>query len=513
LPVRRALLSVHDKTGLADFARRLALRKVELLSTGGTARLLDDAKVPVTRVEDITRFPELLGGRVKTLHPAIAAAVLALDTAEHRAELDRHAIRPIDLVCVNLYPFEEAVARGAPPEEVLENIDIGGPTLIRSAAKNHPRVAVVTSPTQYDAVAAEIEATGEVNPQSRLRLAAEAFARIARYDTIIDQYFRHHQLEQDFPPLLNLSFEKLQDLRYGENAHQRAAFYRSKPTKEPCVVNARQLHGKELSYNNILDCDVAIELVKEFERPSVGIIKHATPCGIASAGTIQQAWADAYACDTYSPFGGIVGMNRECDLATAEELGKLFLEVVAAPSFAPDALAHLQQKKNVRLLQVPGLDASGHWGGLGVRSITGGLLVEERDILAPDTRQWKVVTKVKPTAQAMAAMTFAFQCVRHVRSNSVLFVQGEKTVGIGGGQTARVDAARIGMWKGGERIKGSIMASDAFFPFRDAVDEAAAAGVAGIVQPGGSIRDNEVIAAADEAGIAMVFTGQRAFRH
>ncbi|MCA1813857.1 MAG: bifunctional phosphoribosylaminoimidazolecarboxamide formyltransferase/IMP cyclohydrolase, partial [Halobacteriales archaeon] len=348
---------------------------------------------------------------------------------------------------------------------------------------------------------------------TRRTLAAQAFAMVARYDTIIDQYFRHHLLKQDFPPMLNLSFEKLQDLRYGENAHQRAAFYRSKPTREPSVVNAKQLHGKELSFNNILDTDTAMELIKEFAGPSVAIIKHATPCGVATGERILDAWKDAYACDTYSPFGGVIGLNRAVDLPTAEEMGKLFLEVIAAPGYAPDALAHLEQKKNIRLLEVPGLDHKGHFGGLQLRSITGGLLVQDRDIAEPEVGQWRVVSRAKTSEAMMRSMVFAFRTVRHVRSNSVLFAQGEKTVAIGGGQTARVDAARLAVWKGGERIRGSIMASDAFFPFRDAVDEAAQAGVAGIVQPGGSIRDAEVVQAADEAGIAMVFTGQRAFRH
>ena len=511
--MRRALLTVSDKTGLPAFARRLAARNVELVSTGGTAQALEQEGLKVTRVEHVTGFPELMGGRVKTLHPHIAGAVLARDTLEDAAELRKHGIAPFELVVVNLYPFEQVVAKGAGLQDVLENIDVGGPTLVRAAAKNYHRVAVVTAPAQYDRVAQEIESAGSVSDATRLELAGHAFALVARYDTIIDQYFRHKLLQRDFPDLLNLGFEKLQDLRYGENAHQRAAFYRSKPTREPCVVNARQLHGKELSFNNILDTDVGIELIKEFGKPSVAVIKHATPCGVASAGSIRQAWDDAYACDTYSPFGGTVVLNREVDLATAQELGKLFLEVVAAPGYSSAAKDLLQQKKNIRLLEVPGLDIRGHFGGLQVRSITGGLLMQDRDILEPDTATWRVVTKAQPDEAMMASMVFAFKVCRHVRSNSVLFVQGEKTVGIGGGQTARVDAARIGVWKGSDRIRGSIMASDAFFPFRDGVDEAAKAGVAGIVHPGGSIRDAEVVQAADEAGIAMVFTGQRAFRH
>jgi phosphoribosylaminoimidazolecarboxamide formyltransferase/IMP cyclohydrolase len=509
-----ALLSVSDKSGLVEFARRLAKTGAILVSTGGTSKLLREAGLSVQDVADVTEFPEMMGGRVKSMHPRITGGILARrDLPEDMAAVEAHGIPLFDVVVVNLYPFEQTVARGAPHPEVVENIDIGGPTLVRSAAKNCDHVAIVTDPAQYEQVATEIETHGRTLPETRLRLAADAFAHTARYDAIINQYFRAKVLGEDFPDTLTLAFEKTQDLRYGENSHQRAAFYRGKPTDEPCVVNSKQLHGKELSYNNIVDADTAIEAVKEFERPSCVIIKHATPCGIASGDTVSQAYARAFACDTYSPFGGVIAVNRTLDLATAEEMSKLFLEVIAAPGFAPDALALLQGKKNLRLLEVAGLDERQHFGGLQIKSVVGGLVVQDRDILEPDTARWQTVSKTQPTEAQLRDMLFAFKAVRHVRSNSVVFVKDEATVAIGGGQTARVDATRIAVLKGGTNLKGSVMASDAFFPFRDGVDEAAEAGVAAIVHPGGSIRDAEVVQAADEHGIAMVFTGQRCFRH
>jgi phosphoribosylaminoimidazolecarboxamide formyltransferase/IMP cyclohydrolase len=509
-----ALFSVSDKSGLPDFARRIAKAGGQILSTGGTARLLRESSLPVKDVSEVTGFPEVMDGRVKTMHPRITGGVLARrQNAKDLEAALKHDIPLIDLVVVNLYPFEQTVAAGAPLAEVLENIDIGGPTLIRSAAKNYHDVAIVTSPAQYDLVASEIEAHGHTTLGTRERLAADAFAHTARYDAIINQYFRSKVLDEDFPSYLSLSYEKIQDLRYGENSHQRAAFYRGKPTGEPSVVNARQIHGKELSYNNIVDADTAIECVKEFTRPSCVIIKHATPSGIASGDTPLAAYQAAYACDTYSPFGGVIALNREVDRASAEEMGKLFLELIIAPGFSAEALAALQAKKNLRLLAVPGLAGQGHYGGLQIKSVVGGLVIQDRDILEPDVAKWKVVSKVQPTEAQMRDMLFAFKAVRHIRSNSVCFVKDEKTVAIGGGQTARVDATRIAVLKGGITLRGSVMASDAFFPFRDGVDEAAEAGVAAIVHPGGSIRDAEVIQAADEHGIAMVFTGQRSFRH
>ncbi|HET6406235.1 MAG TPA: bifunctional phosphoribosylaminoimidazolecarboxamide formyltransferase/IMP cyclohydrolase [Candidatus Thermoplasmatota archaeon] len=508
-----ALVSVSDKTGLIDFSRRLAKCGADFVSTGGTARVLRESGLPVRDVSTVTGFPEMLEGRVKTMHPRVHAGILALrEKEDHMSALARHDIHPIDLVVVNLYKFEEAVAKGLPLERVLEEIDIGGPSLVRAAAKNFPHVTVVTDPTQYERVAAAYE-SGSVDFALRQRLAAEAFAHTARYDTIIDQYFRHHVLSDDFPPSLNLSFTKVQDLRYGENSHQAAAFYAGKPTQEPSIVNGKQLHGKELSYNNIVDADTALEAVKDFDRPSCVIIKHATPCGMASAATASDAFRLAFACDTYSPFGGVIAFNREVDEETAEAIGDLFLEVIVAPSFSAAALERLMRKKNLRLVEVRGLQTRGRWGGLQYRSVVGGLVVQERDILEPNIKNWKVVTRREPTSMELRSMLFAFKAVRHVRSNSVVFVKEEHTVAIGGGQTARVDATRIAVQKGGDRIRGSVMASDAFFPFRDGVDEAAAAGVAAIVQPGGSIRDDEVIKSADEHGLAMVFTGQRCFRH
>jgi phosphoribosylaminoimidazolecarboxamide formyltransferase / IMP cyclohydrolase len=509
-----ALFSVSDKAGLPGFARRIAKAGGQILSTGGTGKLLRESGLPVTDVSEITGFPEMMDGRVKTMHPRITGGVLA--RRQNPKDLEaaaKHEIPLIDLVVVNLYPFEQTVASGAPLAEVLENIDIGGPTLIRSAAKNYHDVAIVTSPAQYDLVAGEIEAHGHATLATRERLAADAFAHTARYDAIINQYFRSKVLDEDFPRHLSLSYEKIQDLRYGENSHQRAAFYRGKPSSEPCVVNARQIHGKELSYNNIVDADCVIEAVKEFARPSCVIVKHATPCGIASADTPLDAYLAAYACDTYSPYGGVIALNREVDGATAAEMAKLFLELILAPAFSPEALAILQAKKNLRLLEVPGLDRKGHFGGLQIKSVVGGLVIQDRDILEPDTGAWKIVSRAQPTEAQLRDMLFAFKAVRHVRSNAVLFAKDEKTVAIGGGQTARVDATRIAVLKGGVKLRGSVMASEAFFPFRDGIDEAAEAGVAAIVHPGGSIRDAEVIAAADEHGIAMVFTGQRSFRH
>jgi phosphoribosylaminoimidazolecarboxamide formyltransferase/IMP cyclohydrolase len=509
-----ALFSVSDKTGLPEFARRVAKAGGQLVSTGGTAKALREAGLKVQDVSELTGFPEMMDGRVKTMHPRITGGILARrGRQDDLAAAAQHQIPLIDLVVVNLYPFDATVARGAPLAEVIENIDIGGPTLIRSAAKNYQDVAVVTSPTQYDLVARELEEKGETTLDTRLRLSADAFAHTARYDAIISQYFRAKLLHEDFPHYLSLSFEKIQDLRYGENAHQRAAFYRGKPSTEPNVVNAKQIHGKELSFNNIVDADCVIEAVKEFSRPSCVIVKHATPCGIASAETLLAAYTAAYECDTYSPFGGVIACNRVVDKATAEAMAKLFLELIVAPGFDADALRLLTAKKNLRLLEVPGLDRKGHYGGLQIKSVVGGLVVQDRDILEPDTSKWKVVSKVQPTDAQLRDALFAFKSVRHVRSNAVVFAKDEATVAIGGGQTARVDATRIAVLKGGTKLRGSVLASEAFFPFRDGVDEAAEAGVACIVHPGGSIRDAEVIQAADEHGIAMVFTGQRSFRH
>ena len=515
---QRALLSVSDKAGLVDFAQRLARQGIELVSTGGTAEALRGAGLKVLDVSDLTRVPEMMDGRVKTLHPIIAGGILARrDNAQDVASMQEHGIPGIDLVAVNLYPFEATAAKpGVGLHELVEQVDIGGPSLIRAAAKNHEHVLVVTDANQYDAVAKAIE-KDEVPLGLRQELALRAFQHTARYDAIIARALSKRFGLTDYPEHLAFAYDRIETLRYGENSHQRAAFYRKagpRNVKEPSVVGSTQLHGKQLSYNNILDADVALEAVKEFpERPACVIVKHATPCGIAQAGSVLQAYQDALACDPYSPFGGIVAVNRRLDLATAKGLGDLFLEIVIAPSFAADALEHLQKKKNLRVLEVPGLDQPYQRSGTQIRSVTGGLLVQDRDLKPYEPTQWKVVTRKQPSQEQMTALQFAARCVKHIRSNAVVFCQGTRTVGIGGGQTARVDAVFIATHKGGDKIQGSVMASDAFFPFRDGVDEAARHGVAAIVQPGGSIRDEEVVMAADEHGIAMAFSGQRSFRH
>lgn len=513
-----ALLSVSDKAGLVDFARRLAKLGIHLVSTGGTAKALRAAGLMVEDVSDFTGFPEMMEGRVKTLHPKVAGGILAKrGDAGHQASMKEHGIPPIDVVVVNLYPFEQTAAKPEVGlEELEEQIDIGGPSLVRAAAKNHRDVLVVTDPSQYDRVATSLEA-GTVPLAFRQELALRAFQHTARYDAIIARVLSKRFGLTDYPEHLVFGFDRIETLRYGENDHQRAAFYEKagpRNTAEPSIVHSHQLHGKQLSYNNILDSDVAIEAVKEFpDAPTCVIVKHATPCGIASAENVTQAYRDALACDPYSPFGGIVCVNRPFTLATAQALDDLFLEIVIAPSFDPDALAHMEKRKNLRLLEVAGLDKPYRRSGTQIRSVTGGLLVQDRDLKPYDVASWKCTTKKQATKPQMDSLLFAARCVKHIRSNAVVFVQGTKTVGIGGGQTARVDSTFIATHKGGDRIKGSVMASDAFFPFRDAVDVAAKHGVAAIVQPGGSIRDAEVIGAANEHGIAMMFSGQRSFRH
>lgn len=517
MKVTRALLSVSDKSGIVDFAKRLHEQGVELVSTGGTAKLLAESGLPVLEVSDLTGFPEMMDGRVKTLHPKVAGGILALrDNDAHVASMQEHQIPAIDLVCVNLYPFEQTAAAGADLPELIEQIDIGGPSLLRAAAKNHKHVFVVTDPDQYEPVLAAIE-SGDDATELRQELALRTYQQTARYDAVISRVLSKRFGLTDYPEHLVFAYDRKDVLRYGENSHQRAAYYQKAGPRnviEPSIVASEQLHGKQLSYNNILDADLALESVKEFpERPACVIIKHATPCGIATAETLHQAWTDALACDPYSPFGGVVAMNRKLDLATAEELAKLFLEIVIAPDYDDDALERLQRKKNLRILKVPGLAEEYHRSGTQIRSITGGLLVQDRDLKPYDVSAWKTAGDKEATDEQMQSMLFAARCVKAIRSNAVVFVQGTRTVGIGGGQTARVDSTFIATHKGGDQIQGSVMASDAFFPFRDAVDVAAEHGVTAIVQPGGSIRDDEVIEAANEHGIAMVFSGQRSFRH
>ncbi len=516
MKISTALISVSDKRGITDFAKELSKLGIEIISTGGTAKLLRRNGIPLREVSEITGFPEILDGRVKTLHPRIHAGILAKRRdKKHIETLEEHGIKKIDIVVCNLYPFEETIQKtNVSIEEVIENIDIGGPTLIRAAAKNYMDVIIITNPNQYNNILQSLREQGDIDIGEREELAIKAFTHTAEYDAIISRYLRDKWTNDILPEKMVIPLRKKQDMRYGENPHLKGSFYMIPPeTREPCITTAVQLQGKPLSYNNILDSDGAIETIKEFKEPSCVIIKHATPCGIASASTLIKAWRDAYATDTYSPFGGIVSFNRKVGKRVAEELKKLFLEVIIAPGFTKEALKIFQQKKNLRLLEVKGLDKYDEKNRILFRSVIGGMLAQERDITFISPREWRIVTKKKPSEQQMKSMEFAVKCVKHIKSNSVVFVKGTRTVGIGGGQTARVDATWIATKKGGDNIKGSIMASDAFFPFRDAVDVAAEAGVKAIIQPGGSIRDEEVIKAADEHGIAMVFTGQRYFKH
>jgi len=534
--IRRALISVSDKTGLADFARSLAGHEVEILSTGGSAKTLREAGVAVTEVSDHTGFPEIMGGRVKTLHPKVHGGILARrDDDDHRAAMAVHDIAPIDLVVSNLYPFEATIAAGADFATCVENIDIGGPAMVRAAAKNHDFVTIITDPADYDAVTAEMTAQGGATTLTlRRRLAATAYAHTAAYDAAIAGWMAGEQDEM-FPARMILAGRRQQVLRYGENPHQAAAVYALAATR-PGVASAEQLQGKALSYNNLNDTDAAFELIAEFappgfDRPAVAIIKHANPCGVALGDTLAEAYRRALACDPVSAFGGIIAVNRPLDAETAGEIGKLFAEVVIAPAIEPAAREILAKKKNLRLLVTGALPDAGA-AGMTVKSLAGGFLVQTRDAGRIDAAALKVVSKRTPSAAEIADMLFAFRVAKHVKSNAIVYARGGATVGIGAGQMSRVDSARIAAWKAGEAagetgpnkgggaagsvpgsVPGSVVASDAFFPFADGLMAAVDAGATAVIQPGGSIRDDEIIAAADAAGIAMVFTGMRHFRH
>jgi phosphoribosylaminoimidazolecarboxamide formyltransferase/IMP cyclohydrolase len=520
VPIRRALISVSDKTGLVSFARALASHGVEILSTGGSAKALRDAGVPVKEVSDHTGFPEIMDGRVKTLVPQIHGGILGRrDVPEHIEQMRTHNIAPIDLVAVNLYPFEATVAKGAVDEDCVENIDIGGPALIRAAAKNHDFVTVLTEPDQYAEVLDQLASSGGTSSPLRRRLAGEAYARTAAYDSAIAAWFAR-QREEVFPKRLTVSGTLRQTLRYGENPHQDAAFYTA--GTRPGVATAVQVQGKELSYNNLNDTDAAFECVAEFDAPTIAIIKHANPCGVASATRLADAWDAAFRCDPVSPYGGIVAVNRTLDAASAEKIAAIFTEVIIAPDADEAAKAILARKKNLRLLLTGGMpDPSA--GGMTFRSLAGGFLAQTSDTGRIGATDVKVVTRRSPTDAELADLLFAFRVCKHVKSNAIVYAKDGATVGIGGGQPNRVDSARIAAWKSEEAAKaaglperltqGSVVASDAFFPFADGLEAAVAAGATAVIQPGGSIRDAEVIAAADAANVAMVFTGMRHFRH
>ncbi|MHA1540074.1 MAG: bifunctional phosphoribosylaminoimidazolecarboxamide formyltransferase/IMP cyclohydrolase [Alphaproteobacteria bacterium] len=521
--IKTALLSVSDKTGLIPFATYLDKKGIKLLSTGGTAKAIRDANIPVTDVSDVTKFPEMMDGRVKTLHPMIHGGILNIrENEKHQTAVKEHGILSIDLVVINLYPFEETVAKGADFETCIENIDIGGPTMVRSAAKNFNDVAIITDVTDYAAIESELETNnGATSFAFRKVLSAKAFNKTAAYDTAISNWFATQDTEKKFPDALLLSGTKQADLRYGENPHQAAAFY-TNGTKRAGVATAKQLNGKELSFNNLNDTDAAFELVAEFGTPAVAIIKHANPCGVATAKTLVEAYKNALRCDPMSAFGGIIAINRPLDLATAQEISTLFAEVVIAPSIEKDAEELLCKKKNLRLLvtgEMPNILET----RANIRTLSGGYLVQNQDIGNLTKDDLKVVTKRQPTEQEWDDLLFAWKTCKHVKSNAIIYTKDGATVGIGAGQMSRIDSARIAAHKSeiaAEKaglptalVKGSVVASDAFFPFADGLITTAEAGATAVIQPGGSVRDPEVIAAADERGIAMVFTGMRHFRH
>jgi len=525
--IQRAILSVTDKTSLVDFARKLSALGIELVSTGGTAKLLRDSGVAVKDISELTGFPEMLNGRVKTLHPKVHGGILhRREDPKHVAAIVEHGIAPIDMVVVNLYAFEKTAAKpGVAFEELIENIDIGGPSMIRSAAKNFRDVAIVTSPADYDAIADELQReAGALSHATRWRLAQKAFATTAAYDSAIASTLDRITPDSsqppgaEFPPTLRLTFQKTLDLRYGENPHQKAAMYSD--GSGTGVANARQLQGKELSYNNIVDLQAAWDLAQEFNDPAfdtpvVAIIKHTNPCGAATGKTLAEAYKRALECDPVSAFGGVIGVNRPIDAEAAEEMHKLFLEVIAAPSFDEAAKAKFASKKNLRLVEVsePRTEAFPAPRNWVLKNISGGLLVQDADLRPLQDADLEVVTKRPPTAEETRALLFAWKVCKHVKSNAIVYARDGQTVGVGAGQMSRVDAAKIGAMKAQLPLKGTVAASDAFFPFPDGVEEIARAGATAIIQPGGSQRDPEVIAAADRLGLAMLFTGVRHFRH
>ncbi len=512
MATKRALVSVSNKEGIVEFVQGLIEQGVEVISTGGTKKLLQEKGLNVIGISDVTGFPEIMDGRVKTLHPNIHGGLLAVrDNETHMAQANELGIQPIDFVVVNLYPFKETVSKpDVTFEDAIENIDIGGPTMIRSAAKNHEYVTVLVDPADYSAVLTELKENGEVSKGLKQKLAAKVFRHTAAYDALISEYLTK-QVGEESPESITVTFEKKQDLRYGENPHQKASFYKSAFAAASSIAYAEQLHGKELSYNNINDADAALSIVKEFTEPAVVAVKHMNPCGVGVGSTIEEAYERAYTADPVSIFGGIVAANREIDKATAEKLHEIFLEIVIAPSFSKEALEVLQGKKNIRLLTVD--IAKSAAASKKLTSVQGGLLVQEEDILSLEDANVTIPTKRQPTEQEWEDLKLGWKVVKHVKSNAIVVAKDNMTVGIGAGQMNRVGAANIALTQAGDKAKGSALASDAFFPMDDTVEAAAKAGVTAIIQPGGSIRDEDSIKKADEYGIAMVFTGVRHFKH
>lgn len=513
--VERALISVSDKSGIVEFAKKLEGLGIEIISTGGTYKTLKDAGVNVISISDVTGFPECLDGRVKTLHPNIHAGILAMrNNPEHMEQIKKLGIQPIDLVVINLYPFKQTILKdNVGLEEAIENIDIGGPTMLRAAAKNYQDVAVVIDPEDYETVINELKAQKEISKDTKFKLAWKVFEHTSHYDTLIAGYLRDKADGDRFPKTLTITFEKVQDMRYGENPHQSAVFYKEVGKNAGTLASAVQLHGKELSFNNINDTNGAIELLKEFEEPTIVAVKHANPCGVGSADTIFEAYRKAYDCDPISIFGGIVAANREIDKQTAEEINKIFVEIIVAPSFSKEALEILQSKKNIRLLQLDDISKRYPAGTLDFKKVGGGLLLQEANDKLINMDDLKVITEAQPAKELMEDLLFAWKVVKHTKSNAIVLVKDKQTVGIGPGQTNRVWSTMNAVSRAGERAKGTVLASDAFFPFADNVEEAAKAGISAIIQPGGSIRDQESIDACDRLGMPMIFTGIRHFKH
>ena len=515
--IELVLISVYDKQGIVEFAKSLLQFEVEIISTGGTAKLLVENGIECTSVSKITGAPEMLDGRVKTLHPKIHGAILAKrNNPDHIAQLEQQGIAPIDMVVINLYPFGEVIRKpDTTLDTALENIDIGGPTMMRAAAKNFPDVAVVTSPKRYDFVIMEmVENKGALSLETRRNLAVEAFQRTQQYDGIIFNYLQKSTESQKYPKNISINLEKIQDLRYGENPHQNAAFYKEVGSLNEGITGLEQLHGKQFSFNNIMDLDSVVKMVNTFNEPCSVIVKHSNPCGVAIGEDLYSAFSNAFATDSVSAFGGIFGFNRKLDLKTAEELRKIFIEVIVAPDFDSDAFDLLSKKKNLRLLKHK--IEQKVTKEYNYKKVAGGLLIQDEDIKGVNDLQLKVVTKRQPTEDDLAALNFAWKVVKWVKSNAVIFCLKDRTIGIGAGQMSRVDSSMFAVDKAkraGLSLDGTVVASDAFFPFRDGVDAAAEAGATAVIQPGGSVRDEEVIQAADEHNLAMVFTGVRHFRH
>jgi phosphoribosylaminoimidazolecarboxamide formyltransferase / IMP cyclohydrolase len=509
---KRALISVSDKNGIVEFARSLVELGYEIVSTGGTKKNLQENGVPVIGVSDVTGFPEILEGRVKTLNPFIHGGLLAKHGEEsHQQQLAEHHITPIQVVCVNLYPFKETISKpDVTVEDAIENIDIGGPAMLRASAKNHEYVTVVVDPIDYATVLNELKQEGHTTKETRRRLAAKVFRHTAAYDSLISQYMTE-LVEEETPENITVTYELAQGLRYGENPHQKAAFYRKPLGSKYSIAHAQQLHGKELSYNNINDADAALQIIKEFSEPAAVAVKHMNPCGVGTGETIFTAFEKAFEADPVSIFGGIIALNREVDEGTARKLHEIFLEIIIAPSFSAEALQILQAKKNLRLLTVP--FETNRAPEKKLVSVQGGLLVQEEDYYTLDHAELRVVTKREPSAEEWKALKLGWKVVKHVKSNAIVVANDEMTIGIGAGQMNRVGSAKIALEQAGEKAKGSAMASDAFFPMDDTVEAAAKAGVTAIIQPGGSIRDEDSIKKADEYGITMVFTGIRHFKH